>query len=108
MAKLNWSGDRSRRRQRARGTEAAADTLNLDDDSLAALLAGSPYRPLGRNAPSKAELRREAAALIHTGDPITLIIRCPCGRAASISVPVGRKSLKLRCTECDRLIERKV
>lgn len=108
MARMNWSGDRSRRHARERGTEAATDAIGLGDDDLVSLLAGSPHRPLGRKAPSKAQLRRETAAMIRSDQPVMLAIRCPCGRSARVTVPAGRESVKLRCTGCNRLIERKV
>lgn len=108
MSRLDWSRDRSRRQARERGTEDAADTIGLGDDDLAAMLARSPHRPLGRKAPSKAQLRRETAAMIHCDQPVTLAIRCPCGRSARVQVPAGRDRIKLRCTGCDRLIERDV
>lgn len=108
MARMNWSGDRSRRHARERGTEAAADTIGLGDDDLVSLLAGSPHRPLGRNAPSKAQLRRETATMIHSDQLITLAIRCLCGHSACVTVPAGRDWIRLRCTGCDRRIERKM
>ncbi len=92
MTRVDWSRDRSRRLVRERGTS---------DDDDAAELRRLLYSPFGlHKAPSKAQLRREAAALISTNDPVKLLIRCPCGRSATVKVPAGREKIKLRCAGC--------
>lgn len=104
MTRRDFEKDRSRRRARSHGTEAAGDTPS--EAEIAELIGGSPQRPLNppqKRAPrSKRALQRQIDKAMKTATHVDRVVKCQCGHRGVAKVPIAKLNAPLKFSKCGR------